>query len=110
MRFTHCWEGIKIEDLSWLWNYLFEGDLLGFFTTIFTRLIGTTGFYGLIFLTIGVTLYIKMKSIIPIAIIFVGLGTLMIGFLGPEIQQFAMVILGLAFAALFFKLWRSAKR
>jgi len=98
-----------LEDLSWLFQYLQQGDLFGFFTAIFTRLIGDI-FWGFILLFIAIPLYIRYQSIIPVAILFIGLGSLFIRFVPFTTFGTVYVLLGFGVGALLYKGFTSLKK
>lgn len=83
--------------------------MLGFVQATFTRLIGEA-FWGLIMLIIVVPLYIRYQSIIPIVIVFLGLGPLMIAFVPYSVYNLGYVLLGLGMAGLLYKLFTVIKR
>ncbi|RLG68825.1 MAG: hypothetical protein DRO11_08555 [Methanobacteriota archaeon] len=96
-------------DLSWLQQYLNNGDLLGFLTACYTRLIGDL-FWGIIVLIIGLYLHIRYQSIIPVAIVFIGLGSLFIVFVPLAAYKLGYVLIALGLGSLLYKFIRSFRK
>ena len=96
-------------DLSWLQQYLFKGDLIGFIQACYTRLIGDL-FWGLIIFIFAFYLAVRHQSIIPPAILFLGCGSLLVAFIPYAGYRLGYLLIGLGLSALIYKFIRAFKK
>lgn len=93
--------------VSDLWQYLLQGDLLGFFQAIF--MVGFNSadlLYGVLAMVFCIPLYIRTKSLLFLCIIWVILGGFFIALM-PIVSGLALLFMALGIGGLIFKLIRS---
>ena len=96
-------------DLGWLQQYLMQGDLLGFIQACFTRIMGDA-FWGAIILIFGGYLAIRHQSIIPLIILFIGLGSLLLAFVPYAGYRIGYFLIGLGLAGMLYKFIRQFRK
>jgi len=92
-------------DIQALLQYLYEGDILGFLQAVYVSAFRSADlFYAFVMLLFTTPLYIRTRSFIFLAILWILLG----GFFlvaTPLISGLAVLLLILGLATLFFKLF-----
>ena len=90
-----------------LWQYILEGDLLGFFQALFMYSFNSADlFYGVLAMVFCIPLYIRTKSLIFLCIVWIVLGGFFIALM-PIVSGLALLFMALGIGGLIFKLVRS---
>jgi hypothetical protein len=99
-----------IDPLSFLSQYLYRGDFIGFLTAIYTYAFGDVGFfYMMIAFIVGIVLYIRFKSVIICAILWITLGSFYVA-LVPMAANFAILLVVVAVGSLLFEVFVRHRR
>jgi len=94
--------------LDALWQYLAEGDFLGFVIACYTSRIGQ-GFYGIVMLMIFGVLYNRTKSVALCGIVWLLTGSLMIAAM-PLISPIAVILVTFGLAGIIYDLLEARYR
>lgn len=95
---------IALVSLDQLNQFLWEGDYFGFLQAIYTSAFGTADiFYAFVTLLIVLPLYIRTKSLMFCALVWIVLGSLFI-MASPLVSGVAIFLMGLGLASLLYKL------
>lgn len=92
--------------MSWelLWQYLQQGDLVGFATALFTSVLGDL-FYALILLALTLPLYIRTQSLSYVAVLWIVLSGALVVLVPAEAQRLLRLLFVLGVAAILLKLF-----
>jgi len=90
-----------------LWQYLLEGDFLGFITACYTLLIGE-GFYAYLMLVTFGIVYLRTRSLTLIAIMWTIMGTFFI-ILAPVISHLVLILWALGITGILWSLYKGRK-
>lgn len=92
-------------DFSWLWLYLYQGDVLGFFQALFLTAFNIIDVvYGVICLLFLLPLYIKTKSLLLICILWILIGSFFI-IVMPLVSGLAVIFMVLGVAGLLYRVF-----
>lgn len=90
-----------------LWQYLLEGDLLGFFQALFLYSFNSADlFYGVLAMVFCIPIYIRTKSLLFLCIIWIILGSFFVTLM-PIVSGLAVLFMALGIGGVIFKLIRS---
>jgi hypothetical protein len=93
-------------SVNWIWQYLFEGDFVGFINAmLITSLNSLSIAMGIIAMLFLVPLYIRTQSLMLLCIVWLLLGVFLI-VLMPEVSGLAVVFMALGISGLFWRLLR----
>ncbi len=82
-----------------------NGNYMGALTQIFTENMGSPLFFGLIFLGLSATLYIRFQSIIPVAILAILLFGVVRPIIPTNVMGLVLVLMSLAGGVLLYSLF-----
>jgi hypothetical protein len=97
-------------NVAFLWTYLFNGDILGFFQALFLSAFGILDLvYGIIAMLFLVPLYIRTKSLLLICIIWILIGSFFIVAM-PIVSGLAILFLALGIGGLLYRTFRGSNQ
>jgi len=96
-------------DIATLLQFLYEGDFLGFLQAVYVAaFLSVDVFYGMLMLLFTSPLYIRTKSLLLMATIYILLGTMFLVAM-PLVAGLGLFLIIMALAATFFKLFLSIR-
>jgi hypothetical protein len=87
-----------------LWQYLFVGDFIGFIFACYTSIMGEI-FFAWIATMIGAAVYIRLKNLAVMGIIWILVGTILIPAM-PVVSPLAIFLLVIGIATVLYKLFQ----
>lgn len=90
-----------------IWQYLLDGDFIGFLVAVYTSQIGEFFFPLLTMIVTGV-LYMRTQSLLFVSIIWIAVGGLFIGTM-PVVSPIAVLMLGFGIAGALFQLFTALR-
>jgi len=95
---------ISGSGVSLLWQYLLAGDFVGFIFACYTSVIGQV-FYAWISTLIGAALYIRLRNIAILGVIWILIGSILIPAM-PLVSPLAIFLLVIGIATVLYKLFQ----
>jgi len=88
-----------------LWQYLINGDLIGFINAVFTSRLGEL-WYALIVFAITFPLYLRTQSLIFVCILWILLGNILVVMVPISVFKLGYVLMVIGIGGLLYKLFR----
>jgi len=93
-------------SVSWVWQYLYAGDFVGFFNALFITTFNSLSIgIALVVMLFLVPLYIRSKSLMLLIVAWILLGGFLIVAM-PEVSGLAIIFMALGIGGLFWRLFR----